>query len=506
MKRIFALLLCALMLTEGLVSCSDNAADETEVLNEEQTGGDITPSVENAEETVEEETEEVIADDLPEITFDGHDFTIYNTNPESNNWYTTVHIVFEEDSGEPITSAIFNRNISVEERFDVKLVEVEHTAAETKAVITAGSAEDMDIALLDGTDGIGFIQEKLIHDLNTVEYIDLDKPYWDQNAREYLSIAGQYYGGVGDFLTTSLDETVCMYFNRSMVEDFGLDDPYDYVDNMTWTLDKFGEMGSIISMDANGDGKWNDQDIYAIVSLQFQLYPYLVYGTGETYVSKDENDIPYVAYYNERFISAFEKILSICHSNGDHFFYDADTTGNTMGLSNNHRVQEIMFPNNQALFWVECVCWARELREMETSFGIVPAPMLDETQGQYYNFHHGRFYGPVIPVTQTGESLDRTAIILEALNSHSTNTVLKAYYDVSLTTKISRDEKTGEMLDIVFNNLVYDTSIVYGLANINTSIYQMGTANNTDIASFYNRNKKMSEKTISKMIEKITEG
>lgn len=503
MKRTLALLLCALMLVPSFTSCSEKAADETDAPTAEV--GNDTPSAEDEEIAEPEEEESPILDDLPDVTFDGHDFIIYNSNPESNTWYTTVHIVFEEDSGEPITSAIFNRNVAVEDRFDVKLVEVEHTASETKAVITAGSSSDIDIALLDGTDAITFIQEKLIHDLNTVEYIDLDKPYWDQNARDYLSIAGQYYGAVGDFLTTTLDETVCMYFNRSMIEDYGLEDPYDHVNNMTWTLDKFGEMGSAISHDANGDGVFNDQDVYAALSLQFQIYPYLVYGTGETYVDKDENDIPYVSFYNERFIQAFEKIASICHSNGDHFLYDADRTNNTMGLSSNHRVQEIMFPNNQALFWVECVCWARELREMETSFGIVPAPMLDETQGQYYSFHHGRFYGPVIPISLTGEDLDRTAIVLEALNSHSTNTVLKAYYDVSLTTKISRDEETGKMLDLIFDTLVFDSSIVYGIANINTSIYQMAASNNTDIASYYNKSKKVFEKTIDKMIKKITD-
>ena len=57
-------------------------------------------------------------------------------------------------------------------------------------------------------------------------------------------------------------------------------------------------------------------------------------------------------------MSAYEKVVDICHSDGDNFFYDADIRTSTMGVEN-HRVQEIMFPNNQALFWVECVCWAR---------------------------------------------------------------------------------------------------------------------------------------------------
>ena len=140
---------------------------------------------------------------------------------------------------------------------------------------------------------------------------------------------------------------------------------------------------------------------------------------------------------------------------------------------------------------------------MEEDFGVVVPPMYDETQGQYYSFHHGRFYGPQIPVTLTGETLDRCAIILEALNSHSTNTVLKAYYDVSLTNKISRDEETGKHLDLIFDTLTYDTSIVYDIASIDSGLYTMASENKKDIASYAKKNQKVMKKQIERIIENI---
>ena len=500
MKKTLCLILAALMLSSSFVSCSDNKAENTP--DDTAPAADTTPTAVPDAET-EPETVEKISDDLPEITFDGHEYIIYNSNPETNTWYTTVHVTFEEDTGEPITSAIFYRNIAVEDRFDIKITVIEHTAAEAKAVITAGTAEDMDLVLLDGGEAIGLIQGKMVYDYNTVNYINLDKPYWDQNARKYLSMAGKYYGGVGDFLTTTLDETVGLFFNRALLDAYQLEDPYELVDNMKWTLDKFAEMGATVSNDTDGDGKFTDMDRYSLLGLRFNVYPMLIYGTGESYVKKDENDAPYISISTDRFVSAFEKIVDICHSDGDHFFYDADVRANTMGLSNNHRVQEIMFPNDQALFWVECVCWARELREMEEDFGVVVPPMYDEAQGQYYSFHHGRFFGPQIPVTLTGESLDRCAIILEALNSHSTDTVLKAYYDVSLTNKISRDEETGKHLDLIFDTLTYDTSIVYEIASIDSGLYTMASENKKDIASYTKKNQKVMKKQIERIIENI---
>ena len=162
-----------------------------------------------------------------------------------------------------------------------------------------------------------------------------------------------------------------------------------------------------------------------------------------------------------------------------------------------------MFPNNQVLFWVECVSWARALREMETDFGIIPAPMFEEAQQQYYNYCNGNFYSNHIPVTLVGDNLNRATIVTEALNSHSTNTVLKAYYDVSLSTKYSRDEETGRMLDLIFDNLVYDVSIVYDLASVNSSLYTMASENKTDVSSYYKKNQKMMTKNIEKLMKEI---
>ncbi|MGN1346905.1 MAG: hypothetical protein ACI4V1_08965 [Eubacteriales bacterium] len=499
MKRTLCLILAAWMLALSFVSCSEKNA-------EQDLAGETTSSAPSAEGSVtEEETESAIKDDLPEMNFDGHTYTIYNTNSEANTWFTTTFVDFEEDSGEPIPSAIYNRNLAVEDRFNVVINEIYQTAAEVKQIIQAGSGDDMDLILLDGSDTISYITQKLIYDLNTLDYLDLNKPYWDQNSREYLTLGGKYYEGVGDFMTTHIDETICMYFNKGLITDYNLENPYELIDNMKWTYDKMHEMGINACNDADGNGVLNDHDSYALMSWSGVLYPFLIYGSGESYITKDENDAPVPSFYNDRFVAVFEKILDVCHSEGDTFLYDANIKANTMGLASNHRVQEIMFPNNQVLFWVECVSWARALREMETDFGIITAPMYNEEQGRYYNYCNGNYYGMCVPVTLVGDSLDRACIILEALTSHSTSTVLEAYYNVSLQSKYSRDEESGRMLDLIFSNRIFDVSIVFDVASINGSLYDMAAKNNKDIASYYNRTKKMTEKSIQKIMDSILE-
>ena len=104
------------------------------------------------------------------------------------------------------------------------------------------------------------------------------------------------------------------------------------------------------------------------------------------------------------------------HVEGDTVMYNANPQ-NTMGLSHNHRVQEIMFPNNQALFWNENIAWAKALRDMETDFGIIPAPNLDEEQDRYYNVSAGSYFGMNIPVSAADP--EYVSIVLEGLNSMS---------------------------------------------------------------------------------------
>ena len=94
---------------------------------------------------------------------------------------------------------------------------------------------------------------------------------------------------------------------------------------------------------------------------------------------------------------------------------------------------------------------------------------------------------------------------MKPLALHSTDTVLKAYYDVSLTNKISRDVETGKQLDLIFDSLLYDVSIVYNIASVASGIYTMASNNDRNIASFTKKYEKVANKTIKKLVENISD-
>lgn len=510
MKRTLSLILAALLLSSSLLACSESGTGE-----ETQTDGTTaeTPAADESETPAEEteteteteivETEPEITDDLPEVTYNGEEYMIYNTNSEGNTWFTTVHIDFEEDSAEVITSAVYQRNRLVEDRFDIKIVEVNESASEVTSLITAGD-QSIDLLLLEGTDTMTYINSGHLYNLYDLENLDFEKPYWDQNAQEYLTISGKYFEAVGNFMTTHIDESICTYFNKSIIDDYHLENPYELVDSFKWTYDKLYEMGKTVLSDLDGNGEYNDRDRYGLVSARHTMYPYLIYGSGETYISKDESDLPYISFYNDRFLSVYEKVCDIAHSEGDTFTYDAGMKKTTLGLDTDHAAAEVIFEDSRALFWIDIVGSARTLREMDADFGIIPAPMYTEDQGQYYNLCGGNFYGQCVPVTITGDALEFTTIIMEALNSMSAS-VLDAFYEVSVKSRDSRDEESGRMLDLIFTNRIYDISLTYDLAAVNDAIYTRASENTRDISSYYNSQQKAMTKIIDRMVKKVVE-
>ena len=259
-KRRVLCLLLAMLLTLPFAGCSSGAGGgekESETVGAE--------SAENTETETETETEAVISDDLPESDFEGYTYMIYNANPESNDWFTTVFVTMEEDSGDAVPSAIFQRNVSVEDRLNIQIEESYQTGAQIKNAIVAADG-NFDMSLMQGADTLALSRNGFLLDLYSLPYQNFDKPWWDSNAASQLSLCGRLFMGVGDFLTTPIDETICTFFNKNIVDDHQLEDPYALVRDGKWTIDKLGEMGLSACQDVNGDGVYDDNDDYGLLS------------------------------------------------------------------------------------------------------------------------------------------------------------------------------------------------------------------------------------------------
>jgi hypothetical protein len=230
------------------------------------------------------------------------------------------------------------------------------------------------------------------------------------------------------------------------------------------------------SRDLDGDGVFTEHDQYGYMSLTHIWAQGFMSSAGQQPIIKDNNDMHIFAMREERYIEIFQRMIDIMHQ--DNMMFDADTAGN-------HRLQDIMFPNNQALFWSEVVHWATILRDMDADFGIIIHPKWNETQE---NYHNHVYPPPVMCVPITAPNIERTGIILEALCYESTETVIQAYYEVLLKTKVARDNESEAMLDIMFQNRSYSLATIYYSNEIANPFHTLSKNSNADIMSWIERN------------------
>ena len=134
-------------------------------------------------------------------------------------------------------------------------------------------------------------------------------------------------------------------------------------------------------------------------------------------------------------------------------------------------------------------------RDGDYEYGIVPYPMLDEDQGEYYNRAANIAHLCYIPTTNT--ALNDTSIILEAMSIESYNNVRPTYYDVTLSLKEAKDEETLDMVNIILDSSTYIYEGFVGAGTIQTMINNQFNS----FASWYASNEKAFDVKVEQMRE-----
>ncbi|MGM9624699.1 MAG: hypothetical protein ACI3XM_03215, partial [Eubacteriales bacterium] len=155
------------------------------------------------------------------------------------------------------------------------------------------------------------------------------------------------------------------------------------------------------------------------------------------------------------------------------------------------------FKAGRSLFYNETMGNAQKLREMTLDFGILPGPKFDEAQESYYNCGGNPYF---MCVLTTNGDLERTGIVMEALAYASIDTVKVAAYDEMLEGKVSRDNDSEAMLDIIYSSLIYDHPVANSIIS-DTLAQTLIFKNKKDFASYFTKNESKIQDQIDKYIE-----
>jgi len=262
-----------------------------------------------------------------------------------------------------------------------------------------------------------------------------------------------------------------------MIDDFTLEDPYALVNSGKWSWDKVIEMSANVSSDINGDGIFDGSDQYGFVGEKGWQFASITTGCDQ-YLVEIQNGTPVLAVNTDRMITMVQKIHSMLNSGNLAFTwnYSAEYDPNDNGKP------PVDFNEGRALFYLVPLSLASHFRTMEVEFGILPMPKLNESQEEYKSLNWAGY----MCVPMTAGDLEFTGKVVELLGYYNSTIVKPAFYDILLGQKITRDEESMRMLDIVFNTSVYDLGVALSIYSITDVV----VGGNGDFVSYYEKNQK----------------
>lgn len=477
MKKVLSLVIIALIIGALLVSCRGGNTPGTGSIPEEGsgTGG--------------------FRADLPDADYKGYGFRILQRD-HSQGWGEKGFFA-DSDSSTVFDAAVYRRNGLIEKRYNIEIIPTEVVdnniaggALYRKAFSSLSSySDDFDMILPSAYDAITLSDAGLLLDLSEQKYITLGSPWWAESLNRSIALGGRQYFAVSDAMFNDKFDSAILLFNKQIMKDMGLEEPYSAVRDREWTLDVFAEYIKGYGGDINSDGREGYADRYG--AFLFELSGMIV-GAGVTGASLDENGIPFINGLTPKYEAIFEKMFGIVNAPYNVFNmynYEGDRMDRYAAPSPNEVIDAIWrkFRDGDTLF---CGCAvetiAYYLRDMD-DYGILPYPMADGNQDGYYN-RVGHTGATFITIPCTVTDAGRTAVIIEDLSCEAKNIISPAFYEQLIGEISVRDAESSEMLDIIFASGVLDLDMIYEWGAFVTRWHTLITENKNELTSMYDGN------------------
>lgn len=177
------------------------------------------------------------------------------------------------------------------------------------------------------------------------------------------------------------DATAALLFNKKLLADYNLGNPYDYVHKNEWTYENFCSMWLGVGKDLNGDSKIDVGDQFGFIWQNDATIAFF-HALGARIAAPDPEGVPEYILGSEACMNAFEAIAK--------YLYNTDLVINCHDYSSKyaniyHMLQDPIFTENRALFnWVRMRV-VENYRNMDADFGIMPMPKYDSGQKNYYH-------------------------------------------------------------------------------------------------------------------------
>ena len=451
LKRIICLAMAALFVVVSFVSCG---------------GKEEKKNMEFSAEQLE------MYSHIPQADLEGYNFRILSRKGMVKDQY------IEEETGDIINDAIYRRNETVKALLNCDITSIESSesnASDALNIILAGD-DQFDVIFPHTRVAFSYAVQDAVLDYRTIDTINLQSEWWSQDIVESCTVNGHLYVLDGDISTHSLTYAFCMFFNKRIFDELGVEYPYQLALDGEWTFDEFAKLVKMGSKDLNGDGLLKPEDD------QFGYYSWnwfgpinVLYTGGQRIYKNNSRGVPELTLNSPKTVEIFSKYFGLTDTDDVHLFIQQSNESDPAGN---------LFTEGRAMFADKGLGNAKSMRNMNDDFGILPWPKFTK-EDEYATVVNGHASLMVVPITVP--DANKTGMVIEALAAVGHDEVIPAFYEVSLKTKFSRDAESEEMIDIVKNSIIYDLGYASG-GTFQSVGHDLSRMNNPDFASYYASN------------------
>ncbi len=494
--RIASLLLAVLMLALCFVSCAntqdpENSGNGTTGDASTQAPGpgsqDPNATTETPETTYPVDENGYELDRLPELNYNNQEVVVFTWSNQAQWEWSDV------EDGDKIKTALYNRQVRTEERLGVKFF-ISKQAGDwsnrnsfittVEANVEAGSTDAFDIiGQYTPAAPIGATKNLYVN-LTDVEYLDFERPWWPKDIQESCHINNNVYFTTGDITGTLVRNVQAILCNLDVAENYKLPNVYEIVNNKEWTMDKFCELSLGTIQGINPDGS----PAFGVTIANNVTYDNLFYGAGFRFVEHDSNNqlIMSEELKGDRLESWYQTCKNLLTENADVSILAVNG--------------ENGFTSGNVLFHMGQIADVQNsLQDVGFDFAILPYPMYDNDQQDYYSITS--YWVTMYSIPTNAPDPAMSGAVLECLGSYGYRGITPVIYQESFQYRFLNTLENAQMFDLLHDTLVFDPGHIFADQIDCFAAFRQAAGTQFDSwSTYYAANGKLWERALTKMI------
>ena len=232
-RRVLAILLALVMVLGafGMVSCADDTQEEPDVTDDDQ---DL------ADDEKKDEGEARLPLDLPAASYNGKEvhfleWSCGGQDQAGESWIPWEEIAVDDYDGDLLNSAIYDRNSSVEETYDVTITKeymsIEHGYVEAVRNNNTTGDNAYQVITLRTTNISTLVFENIMANMYEMENLHTEMPWWNQDSVRSYTLGSNLFFAAPELLVRDKGATACMFFNNTVAADHEIKDLYGFEAN-----------------------------------------------------------------------------------------------------------------------------------------------------------------------------------------------------------------------------------------------------------------------------------